>query len=52
VDTKFLNPRNAWANASDWDKAAADLGRMFVANFEKYTDNEEGKRLVTAGPQI
>ena len=52
VDSKFLNPRNAWANAANWDKAAADLGRMFVANFEKYTDNDEGKRLVSAGPQL
>lgn len=52
VDTKVLNPRNSWSNPDDWDKAAVELGQKFIKNFETFTDNEEGKRLVAAGPVI
>ena len=52
VDPKMLNPRNAWANAADWEKAARALAEKFVANFKNFTDNEAGKRLVAAGPQL
>lgn len=52
VDSKLLNQRNLWPNATDWDKAAHDLATKFVANFESFTDNEEGKRLVSAGPVL
>ena len=52
VDSKMLNPRNAWANAADWEKAARALAEKFVANFKNFTDNEAGKRLVAAGPQL
>ena len=52
VDAKILNPRNLWENPADWDKAARELGEKFIKNFENFTDNEEGKRLVAAGPQL
>ncbi|MCM1041865.1 MAG: phosphoenolpyruvate carboxykinase (ATP) [Bacteroides sp.] len=52
VDSKILNPRNLWANPEDWDKAARELGAKFIKNFENFTDTEEGKRLVAAGPQL
>ncbi|OQX80489.1 MAG: phosphoenolpyruvate carboxykinase (ATP) [Bacteroidetes bacterium 4484_249] len=52
VDSSVLNPRNSWSNPEDWDKAAKDLGKRFVDNFVSFTDNEEGKRLVDAGPKI
>ncbi|MDE6493655.1 MAG: phosphoenolpyruvate carboxykinase (ATP) [Bacteroidales bacterium] len=52
VDAKILNPRNLWANPADWDKSARDLGAKFIKNFENFTDTEEGKRLVAAGPQL
>ena len=52
VDAKILNPRNLWGNPADWDKAARDLGAKFIKNFEIFTDTEEGKRLVAAGPQL
>jgi phosphoenolpyruvate carboxykinase (ATP) len=51
VDSHFLNPRNAWKSAEEWDKAALELAEKFINNFESFTDNEEGKRLVAAGPQ-
>ncbi|TKG95056.1 phosphoenolpyruvate carboxykinase (ATP) [Puteibacter caeruleilacunae] len=52
VDTGILDPRDTYADAAEWDEKAADLGGRFIKNFEKYTDNEEGKALVAAGPQL
>ncbi len=52
VDPKILDPRDTYANVSDWDEKAKDLASRFIANFEQYTDNEEGKALVAAGPQL
>jgi phosphoenolpyruvate carboxykinase (ATP) len=52
VDSKFLNPRNSWPDAADWDKAARELGEKFINNFRKFTDIEHGRQLVSAGPQL
>ena len=52
VDSHFLNPRNSWKSPEEWDQSALELADKFIKNFESFTDNEEGKRLVTAGPQI
>lgn len=52
VDATLLNPRNLWQNPSDWDDAAKDLGKKFIKNFENFTDSEEARRLVKAGPQL
>ena len=51
VDSKILDPRDTYADAAEWTKKAEDLAGRFVKNFEKYTDNAEGKALVAAGPQ-
>ncbi|OQY04300.1 MAG: phosphoenolpyruvate carboxykinase (ATP) [Bacteroidetes bacterium 4572_117] len=52
VDSKMLNPQNAWSNAKDWEKAAKSLGQRFINNFQFFTDNDEVKELVSAGPQL
>jgi phosphoenolpyruvate carboxykinase (ATP) len=52
VKTEILDPRDTYADASEWDTKAKDLASKFIKNFEKYTDNEEGKSLVAAGPQL
>lgn len=52
VDTNILDPRDTYANPLDWDQKANELGELFVKNFEQYTDNEEGKKLVAAGPML
>ncbi len=52
VATEVLDPRDTYTNAAEWDEKAKDLAGRFIKNFEKYTDNEEGKALVAAGPQI
>ena len=51
VDPKILDPRDTYADASEWEAKAKDLASRFVKNFEKYTGNEAGKALVAAGPK-
>ncbi len=52
VDSKILNPRNAWASVEAFDKSAHELAEKFINNFKNFTDNEEGKRLEAAGPVL
>jgi len=52
VDTNILDPRDTYADSSQWDLKAKDLAQRFVKNFKKYESNEAGKALVNAGPQI
>ncbi len=52
VDTNILDPRNTYADASQWEEKAVDLATRFVKNFVKFTGNEAGKALVAAGPQL
>ncbi len=52
VDSKILNPRNLWTDPTGWDASALNLGGKFITNFENFTDNDEGKRLIAAGPKI
>ena len=52
VDTGILDPRDTYANAEDWAVKAKDLAGRFIKNFSKYTNTEEGKALVAAGPQL
>ena len=52
VDTGILDPRDTYANPEDWQEKAKDLSNRFIKNFEKYTGNDTGKALVSAGPQL
>jgi len=52
VDSGILDPRDTYSDASEWEKKAKDLSQRFIKNFEQFTDNEEGKALVAAGPQL
>jgi len=51
VDPKILNPRNSWKYPAQYDKQAQMLADKFIDNFQHFTDIDEGKRLVAAGPQ-
>nr|MCR5203207.1 phosphoenolpyruvate carboxykinase (ATP) [Lachnospiraceae bacterium] len=51
VDTGILDPRDTYADASEWDAKAKDLAERFIKNFKKYEGNEAGKALVSAGPK-
>ncbi len=51
VDSGILDPRDTYADASEWEKKAEDLADRFIKNFKKYEGNDAGKALVAAGPQ-
>ena len=52
VDSGILDPRDTYANVSDWEEKAKDLASRFIKNFDKYTGNDAGKALVEAGPKL
>ena len=49
VDSKSLNPRDAWSDKSAYDAQAGKLISLFVANFKKFTVDPA---IVAAGPQL
>lgn len=51
VDSGILDPRDTYADASEWETKAKDLADRFTKNFVKYEGNDAGKALVAAGPQ-
>ena len=52
VDPKILDPRDTYADPSQWEEKAKDLAGRFIKNFVKYESNAAGKALVAAGPQL
>ncbi|MBM3403686.1 MAG: phosphoenolpyruvate carboxykinase (ATP) [Bacteroidetes bacterium] len=52
IEDRMLNQRNIWPDTNEYDKAAKALAQKFIDNFVSFTDNEEGKKLVKAGPVI
>ena len=52
VDPKILDPRDTYADTAQWDEKAKDLAARFQKNFAKFTGNEAGKALVSAGPKL
>lgn len=48
----ILDPRTTYKNVTDWESKAKSLTSKYISNFEQYTDNEEGKKLIPAGPQL
>ena len=52
VNPAILDPRDTYANASEWEVKAKDLAARFIKNFDKYATNEAGKALVAAGPKL
>ncbi len=52
VDPAILDPKDTYADPTEWEEKAKDLASRFIKNFEKYTYNEAGKALVAAGPKL
>jgi phosphoenolpyruvate carboxykinase (ATP) len=52
VDSAILDPRDTYENPDEWDEKARNLAGLFIENFEKYTDNEEGKALLKVSPTL
>jgi phosphoenolpyruvate carboxykinase (ATP) len=51
VDTSILDPRSTWADKDEYDRTAAKLVDLFVANFAEFESHvEEGVR--QAGPRV
>ena len=49
VSPAILDPRDTYADASEWDTKAKDLAGRFIKNCAKYEGNEAGKALL---PQV
>ncbi len=52
VNPNILDPRDTYETADQWTAKAKELAQLFINNFQKFTDNNEGKMLVAAGPQL
>ena len=40
VDPAILDPRDTYADASEWETKAKDLAARFIKNFKKYESND------------
>ena len=49
-NTDILNPRNSWKNKLNYDKYRNKLAKMFIDNFNKYSDHKLFKELIEFGP--
>jgi len=52
VNGDILDPRDTYSDPTQWDDKAKSLAERFVNNFKKFTDTDEGKALVEAGPKL
>ncbi len=51
VPAEILDPRGTWADPGAYDRRAAELARMFEANFAQYADGVS-ELIRTAGPRV
>ena len=52
VTTALLDPRNSYNTEEEWEVKAKDLTARYIKYFSQYTNTDEGKRLVAAGPTL
>nr|WP_172658145.1 phosphoenolpyruvate carboxykinase (ATP) [Campylobacter geochelonis] len=52
VETKLLNPINAWEDKAKYKEIKNNLAKMFVKNFQRYEDVAEGVEFAKAGPEL
>ena len=52
VDSQVLDPRSSYQAVDEWQGKAEKLAALFIENFVQYTDNEQGRSLVNAGPAL
>ena len=52
LDDSLLNPENAWADKAAYKESADQLASFFIKNFENFSDTEQGKALIAAGPSL
>jgi len=52
VETEVLNPRNTWADKSEYDETTRKLAGMYIENFKKYLTLESEYDFTAAGPTL
>ena len=52
VDSQVLDPRSSYQSIEEWQAKAENLASLFIENFVQYTDTEQGRGLVNAGPEL
>ncbi len=52
VSKGILDPRDTYSTEEEWTVKAKDLASRYIKYFVQYTNTEEGKRLVKAGPSL
>ncbi|AKC32446.1 phosphoenolpyruvate carboxykinase (ATP) [Candidatus Pantoea carbekii] len=52
IDKTILDPRYNFKNTNSWNQAAKTLAKLFIANFQKYSDNKAAKALIKSGPYL
>jgi phosphoenolpyruvate carboxykinase (ATP) len=52
LEADILDPRKTYQSENQWTEKAMNLAALFVDNFEKFTDTNNGKALVAAGPSL
>ena len=50
VDSSVLDPRDTYAEESEWHDKAVNLAQLFIDNFKKYSDTPAGSELLDAAP--
>lgn len=52
VDDGILDPRDTYQDKAEWESKAENLAKLFIDNFDKFTDTENGQALVEHGPKL
>ena len=52
ISSELLDPRSTWNTNNEWETKARELAQLFINNFQKFCDNDHGKKLLASGPQI
>jgi phosphoenolpyruvate carboxykinase (ATP) len=52
VSPGILDPRDTYKEPAEWERKARSLAAKYIANFQKYCDNEQALELVSSGPAL
>ena len=52
ISSNVIDPRKSWNTYAEWENKAKELAQLFINNFQKFCDNNHGKKLLASGPQL